>query len=257
MVNGTIADGLQPRLKRADVMPEIMSTGKENDLGTARKEGKQDIPLQGLMGEDESVSGTLVEECAAISRTPNDEDKSTIVSAASGSLENRSLSAQDMLHQATSNKENDSCRKSIRRSVNGSANLENQNIISKIGSESIPVDHTSPSHAKADFRPNDSTEDRQPSPVSHDIDLKDAPSDLHNLGIWVARSINVYADKSPISATSEPRQKDSSPRPGQDIETIDALDNVEGVRMTRGKEKKRLQQLRGKGPAIGMSLSFL
>ena len=255
-VNGTTTDEPEPELRRVDVMTERTGAGQEKDVGAARSEEKQDTPLQGLGKEDKSTSGTLVGKRVSLSRTPNLEDRFTHISPTSGSVKNRSMSAQEILPPDTSGKESGSRRKSIRRLVNRSVTLEKQSIISNTGFESILVDHTSLSPAKANSRPNGFTEDHQQSHVSRDIDLKDTPSDLYDLAIWVAQSISRYSDKSLLSATSEPRQKDSSPQSVQETKMIDALDNVEDVRMTRGKEKKRLQQLKEKEPATGMSLSF-
>lgn len=254
-MNGTTADEHELELRRSDVMPARIGTGKEKDLGTARKEEKQDIPSQGLGKGDKSVPGTPVGENAALSRLPNAEHLSTTVSPAR-SLKNRRMSAQDMLSIDTSIKELGSRRKSVRRSVNGSATSENQNLISNTGFESIPTGHTSSSHVRTNIDQNGFTEDHQQSPAGRNIGLNDIPSDLHNLAVWVAQSISKHSDKSPLSAIPEPRQKASSPQPGQDIEMSDSLDNVEGVRITRGKKKKRLQQLKGKEAANGTSLSF-
>lgn len=241
-------------MRKVDVNSQGMGTGKEKDSGTARREEKQDIPSQGLGKEDESASGTPVEEPAAPSRVPNVEDKSTTALPAPGFLENRRMSAQDMLPPDTLLNERGSSRKSIRKSLNGSATSENQKVICTTVFESISVEHISPSHAKSNFRPNGFAEDHERSPVGHDIDLKDAPSDLHDLGVWVAQLISKHSEKNPLFTTLEPRQQEPSLQPGQDTEIKDVLDDVEGVRMTRGKEKKRLQQLKGKMPANGKSL---
>lgn len=251
-MNETTAGELEPKVRKFDMMPEGMGNGKEKDPGTARKEEKQDIPSQGPGKEDESASGTPVGEPAAQSWTPNVQDKSTTVSPAPGSPINGRKSAPDMLPPDTSTKERGLRRKSIRRSLNGSAILENQNLIRGPGFESIPKEHSSPSYTKANFRPNGFTEGRERSLVGGDINLKDTPSDLNDLGDWVAQLISKHSEKSLLSAIPEPKE-DSSLQPGQDTEMTNALDNVEDVRMTRGKEKKRQQQLKGRQPADELS----
>lgn len=250
LVNGTTADEPEPRFRRVDVVSESRRSGKVKIPGTVRIEEREDIPSQNLGEEDGPASGTSAGEGALLSHTPNCEDTSTTVSPMSGPPQNRRMSAQDMLPLDASTKERRSSRKSTRRSGNGSATSEDQSLITKTGLESIPIDHTSLSHDKAFFRPNGFTQEQQ----SCNIDLKDTPSDLNNLAIWVAQLIRKYSDKTPLSAISEPRQEDITSQPGQNIETRDALDNVEGVPMTRGKERKRLQQLKRIEPVNGMSL---
>ena len=254
LVNGTASDESEPEpiLKDTDVVSAMNRMGKENGLGTVHKIGKLDMPSPNLENEEESTAGKPMEEPP--SQTLNVAHKSRTTSPAPRSLETGGMLAPDMLTPDTSTNGRELRSKSIRRLVNGSSASEIQNVISNKGFESSPADHYSPSHATARFRQNDFTEDHQQSPVILDIDLKDAPSDLHNLGIWVAQMIRKCSDKSPISAISEPKSKASSPQPGQHIAISDTLNDLEDVRMTRGKEKKRLQQLMGKEPTNCMSL---
>ena len=254
LVNGTTANEPDFQVRKADVNSQGMGTGKEKDSGTTRKEEKQDIPSQGLRKEDESASGTPLGGPAAPLRMSEVEDESTTTSPAPGFLENRRMSTQDMLPPGTLLKERGSSRKSIRRSLDESATSGNHKAIGSTGFDSISIESISPSQAKSNFRPNGFTEDHGRSPVRRDIDFKDTPNDLSDLGGWVAQLISKHSEKSALSIVLEPRQEDSSTRPRQDTEIKDDLDNVEGVRMTRGKEKKRLQQLKGKLLANGKSL---
>lgn len=258
LVNGTTADGPESKLGKIDVISARVRTGQGEDLGTSEGEEKQGTLSHGLGKEDEPATGTQGVEPAALSHVPTVEDISTPVSPATGSHKSRRMSAQDMSPPDKIIEEKGSRRKSIRKMVNGSGSLRDQNNTTIYGSEPISIDHTFPSHAEASSRPNGFINGQQ-SPVGGKVDLKDTPSDLHDLPIWVAQSISRLSDKSPLSATSEPSQNDFSSYPGQDVEMPDALDNLEGVRMTRGKEKKRLQQLKGKGkePVDGMSPSSL
>ena len=148
-------------------------------------------------------------------------------------------------------------RKGIRRSVDGLAVPQNQNLITENGFRPTPIDHASPSYAKATFGANGVTEAHKQHSINLDIDLEDKPSDLHNLGIWVAQLIRrCHQNKNHAPVLPEQRQTDSKPQPGQHLETTDVLQNVEGVRMTRGKEKKRLQQLKGKELANGHGMNL-
>ena len=249
LVNGTTAEEPEPKPRKVDVVSARIWTGQGQDLDALQKEEKQGTLSQGLGKEDESVSGIPVGEGAALSQISNVEDISIPVSPATSSLKDKRMSARDILPPDKSVEESGSRRKSVRRLVNGSGILKDQNTTSIM--EPISINHISPSQAEATCRPNGFTEDQQ-SPVGDAIDLKNTPSGLHDLPIWIAQSIRKLLDKSPLSAISEPSQKDFSSHPGQDVEMSDALDNVEDVRMTRGKERKRLQQLKGKEPANGM-----
>lgn len=222
-------------------------SGKQKNLETVRKEEKQDLPLQGLGKEDDSAPGPPVGQHITPPCTTNVENESTTVSPAPGSVTNRRISAEDTSLAGKSTEGRGSRRKSTRTSVNGPATSGNQDSTTKAGFEPIQIDRTSPSHAKAIFPSNGFTDDQQSS-LGRNGDLGEIPSDLHHLGIWVAQSIGKHSDKRALLAVSEPRQKEPSPQTGQDIETSDALDKVENGRMTRGKEKKRLQQLKGKEP---------
>ncbi len=250
-MNGTTADEPELELRRHDRTSASVRSDKEGNLGTVRIEGKQDILSKGLGKEDGSASSTPAADGDAPSNTPNGDNKFTTVSSASGSLPNK-RSGQAMLPLVASVKERGSSRKSTRRSVNGSATSEDQKSITKTDLHPIPIAHTSPSHA-TNFRINGSTKERQ-SPIGRNVDLKGAPSDPKSLAIWVAQLISKSSDKRPLQAMFEPKQKDLSLQPEQDIEIGDTLDNVEGVRMTRGKERKRLQQLKGKEAVNGTSL---
>ncbi len=255
-MNGITVDESEQKIRNIDAMSMKTGSGKEKGLRTAPKEEKQYLLSQVLRKEDESASGIAEGQHATPSRTPNLEDMSKNVSPVSRSLRNKRKSAQDMLPPATSITEHISSRKGTKGLVNGSGVLETQDPITKTGLQSLPVDRNSSSHVKANSCPTGLTEDHQQSPVGHNFGLTDIPNDLNTLAIWVAQLIRKQRQaNSPLSTISGPRQKDSSPRPGQDIE-MSALENVEDVRMTRGKEKKRLQQLKGKEPANGMSTSL-
>ena len=258
LVNGTTADGPGSKLGKIDVIFARVKTGQGEDLGTSEGEEKQATLSHGLGKEDEPATATQVVEPAALSHVPTVEDISISVSPTSGSHKNRRISAQDMSPPDKIIEEKSSRRKSIRKLVNGSGSSRDQDNTTINGSGPISVDHTFPSRAKESSRPNGFINGQQ-SPVGGKVDLKDTPSDLHDLPIWVAQSISRLSDKSPLSAISEPSQNDFGSHPEQDVEMTDALDNLEGVRMTRGKEKKRLQELKGKGkePVNGMSPSSL
>ena len=253
LVNGTTADEPELELRRHDRKSASARSDKDGNLGTVRIEGKQDILSKGLGKEDGSASSTPAAEGDAPSNTPNGDNKFSTVSSASGPLPNKRMSGQAMLPLVASVKERGSSCKSTRRSLNGSATSKDQNSITKTDLHSIPIAHTSPSQAKANFRSNGHTKQQQ-SPIGCNIDLKGAPSDPRSLAIWVAQLISKCSDNRPLQAMSEPKQKDLSSQSERDIEIGDTLDNVEGVRMTRGKERKRLQQLKGKEPVSGTSL---
>lgn len=255
-MNGTRADESENSPRKIDVMSMIIRKGQEKRLATAPREEKQNILLQSLKKEDELASGTTAGESTASEGKQGLEDKSKPVSPAPWSLQNRTMSAQDMLPPQTPVKKHGSRRKSTRKPTDGSTTLLNQNLSTERGSRSMPIGHASPSHAKATFRPNGVTEDHKHSPVAHDIDLNDGPSDLHSMGDWVAQLIRkCHLTKEPLSVISEPRQEGFRSEPGHDIGMSDALENVEDVRMTRGKAKKRLQQLKGKELANGSGMS--
>lgn len=257
LVNGTAADVSERKMGNIDVMSTGIWDGKEKGLGIAPKEEKQNILSQGPRKEDGLALAKTVEECAAPERALDVEDNSTSVSPKPWSLRNRRIPAQDMLPPDVPVEEHDSRRKSIRRSVDGSATPQNQNLITNKEFQPMLTDRGSPSYAKATFDPNGFTEYHQHSHVGRDIDLKDKPSDLHDLDSWVAQLVRrCHQDENPSSIISEPRQKEFRPQPGQDIEMSDALENVEDIRMTRGMEKKRLQLLKGKEPANGNGMSL-
>ena len=257
LVNGTAADVSERKMGNIDVMSTGIADGKEKALGMAPREEKQDILSQGPRKEDGLALAKTMEECAAPERAPNVEDHSRSISPKPWSLRNRRIPAQDMLPPDVPVKEHDSRRKSIRRSVDGSATPQNQNLITNKEFQPMLTDRGSPSYAKTTFHPNGFTEHHQHSHVGRGIDLKDKPSDLHDLGSWVAQLVRkCHQDENPSSIISEPRQKEFRPQPGQDIEMSDALENVEDVRMTRGKEKRRLQLLKGKEPANGNGMSL-
>lgn len=246
LVDGTTADKPEPKLRKVNGKTASVRTSRE--FGTTRNEEQRDTSSQRLGNEDCSASGRAVERHAAPSGTLKAEDKPISVSPTLESREKRRLSAQGILLPDTSTKAHVSRRKSSRISINGSATPDNQNLITNTD---VRIDNASPSHAKAVFRPNGFSEHQPESPVSRDIDLRDIPKDETNLTVWIARLISKYLDKNPLSAISGPRQKDPSPQAGQDVEMSDALNQVEDVRMTRGKKKRKLQQLKGKKPTNG------
>lgn len=253
-VNGITAEEPKLKLRKIDIAPTGIRNGKEKDLGTAPIE---DTLLHGLRKDDDMASDVRVGERAPPSYTTNVEEMPTIASPTSRSLRSRKLSAQDMLPEDTSTKGAFSRRKGIRRSIDRSATPKNQLIVSMTGFKSISTDHSPSSRPKPSFGPNGFTEDHQQSPVGLSIELKDMPSNLNNLAIWVAQLIRKgHQDKSPLLAISKPSRRDYSPQHGQDIEMSDALENVEHARMTRCKEKERLQQLKRKESANGMTLSL-
>lgn len=258
LVNGTTVDKHESKLGKIDVISATMRTSQGEDLGTSDGEENQSTPSQGLEKEDEPATGTQVVEPAALSHVPTVEDISIPVSPASSSPKESRMSAQDMSPPGKIMEEKGSRRKSTRKLANGLGSLRNRDNTTMNGSEPVSVDDTFPLRTEASSLPNGSI-NGQKSPIGRKIDLKDTPSDLDNLSIWVAQSISRLSDESPLSAISEPSQNDLNSHPEQDVEMIDALDNLEGVRMTRGKEKKRLQQLKGKGkePVNGMSPSSL
>ena len=254
LVNGTAADEVDPELNRSHATYTKMLPGEEKDIGTARQEEKPEIAPQGLGKEDEPRSSTPIGGRSAESHTDDVKEKIKTLSPALRSLKNGRKLAQDMLPPDISMKERDSRRTSIRRSANGSAISDNQDLATKTSFESLPVDRASPLQAKAIFRPNGFSEEQKGCPISSDIELTAIPSSLHNLAIWVAQLINKSSKTNSLSVINEPSKNDSGPQSGQHIEMNGAIDNVEEARMTRGKERKRLQQMKGKEPASGMSI---
>ena len=260
LVNGTTADEGERRPRKTGFISMRISNGKEKGLEAAPKETKQNILSPSLMKEDTFSSRTIVSDCAAPEHEKETYGKPTTVSPVPWSLRKRKTSAQDMLPPETPATDHGSRRKSLRRSVDGSETPQNQDHIAENGFQSMPIDLASSSYAKLTFGPNGNTEDHRVSPVDHRIDLNDRPSDLNTLNIWVAQLVRrCHQDKNPVSAKSEQRQTDSRPHTEQDIEIADGLENVEDVRMTRGKKKKRLQQLKGKELANdnGMGLPLM
>ena len=255
LVNGTTADEPEPRWERSDVKSTRMVTTKE-DHSTKRKEEREEEPSQVLEKKDESASIIPVGDRVAGPHTPNVEDEPSTVSPALGSLKKGTISAPNILPPDQSKKELDSRRNSTRRSINRPTTSENERNVPSVGLESIPVVHTFPSDAGAISCPNGMTEDNQQSLVGHGIDLRDSPNNLRDIAIWVARLIKKLSDKSLLPSIAEPKQKAPSPQYGAITDTNDSLDNVEYGRMTRGREKKRLEQLKGKDLAKGMSLSL-
>ena len=257
LANRTTADEGEHRPRKTDFISMRISNGKEKGLEAASKETKQDILSPGLMKEDTSSSRTTVRDCAAREHEKETYGKPTTVSPVPWSLRKRKTSAQDMLPPDTPATDHGSHRKSLRRSVDGSETPQIQNPTTENGFQSIPIDRASPSYAKLTFGPNGNIEDHRVSPVDHRIDLNDRPSDLNTLDIWVAQLVRrCHQDKNPVSAKSEQRQTDSRPQTERDIGMTDALENVEDVRMTRGKERKRLQQLKGKELANGNGMGL-
>ena len=260
LVNGTTADEGERRPRKTDFISMKISNGKDKGLEAAPKETKQNILSPSLMKEDTFSSRTTVRDCAAPEHEKETYGEPTTVSPVPWSLRKRKTTAQDMLPPETPATDHGSRRKSLRRSVDGSEKPQNQDSIAENGFQSMPIDHASPSYAKLTFGPNGNTEDHRVSPVDHRIDLNDRPSDLNKLNIWVAQLVRrCHQDKNPVSARSKQKQTDSRPQIEQDIEMTDALENVEDVRMTRGKERKRLQQLKGKELANdnGMGLPLI
>ena len=257
--NGTTADEPERRPRKIDFISMRISNGKENGLEAAPKETKQNILSPDLMEGDTLSSGIAGGNCAAREHEKEVYGKPTPVSPVPWSLRKRKTSAQDMLPPDTPATDHGSRRKSLRRSVDGSETPQIQNTIAEYGFQSMPIDHASPSYAKVNSGLNGNTENHRVSPVNHRIDLSDRPSDLHTLDIWVAQLVRkCHHDKNPVSETSEQSQTDLRPQTEQDVEMTDVLENVEDVRMTRGKKRKRLQQLKGKELAnnngIGLSL---
>lgn len=255
-MNGTGADESEHNLRKFDVMSMIIRKGQEKRLATAPREEKQNMLSQSLKKEDGLASGATAGQSTASEDALDLEDKSKPVSPTPWSLKNRTASAQGMLPPEIPVKKQGSRRKSTRKPTDGSVTLLNQNPSTEKKFESMPIRYASPSHAKATVRLNGVTEDLQHSPVGYDIDLNDGPSDLHNVGIWVAQLIReCHQTRDLLSVISEPTQGEVRPEPGHDIEMSDALGNTGDVRMTRGKAKKRLQQLKGKKLANGNGMS--
>ena len=258
LVNGITADEGERRPRKIDFISMRISNGKEKGHEAAPKETKQNILSPGLVKEATLSSETTVGDGAAPELEKEVYGKPTTVSPVPWSLRKRKTSAQDMLPPDTPATDHGSRRKSLRGSVDRSETLQIQDTIAENGFQSMPIDHASPSYVKVISGPNGNTENHRVSPVDHRIDLNDRPSDLHTLGIWVAQLVQKCHDKNPVSETAEQRQTDLRPQPEQDVEMTDVQENVEDVRMTRGKEKKRLQQLKRKelinGNGMGLPL---
>ena len=250
LVNGITGEESENILKKFDIMSLRTRDHKRKDIVIAPKgEKHEDVVSQIWTKEDESASGEPEGEHASPSRTMNAEDKSTTLSPVARTLQRKKkMSARDMLPPDISLKQ------TIRSSINGSTISETQDCIPKTALQSILLECTSPSHPEATLRPNGFTADHQQSPLEPDIGLKYMPSNLKKIAFWVAHFIRKdHQNESHSSSMPEPRQKESSPQPGQDIEMSDALENVD-VRMTRGSQKRRLQQLKGTKSVNGMDL---
>ena len=256
LVNGTAADEVDPEMNRSHATSTKISPREVNDIGTARQEEKPEIALQGPGKEDEPPSGTPIGGRSANSHTNDVKKRAKTLLPALRSLKNGKELAPGMLPPELSMKERDSRRTSIRRSANGSAISDNQDLATKTSFDPIPVDGAAPLQAKATLRPNGFSEEQNGCPISSDIDLKAVPSSLHNLAIWIAQLINQCSKTNASSGTNEPSKNDPGPQNGRNIEMNEAIENVEEARMTRGKERKRLQQMQGNEPASGMSISL-
>ena len=256
LVNGTAADEVDPEMIRSHAISTKILPGEVKDIVTARQEEKPDIALQGPGKEDEPPSGTPIGRRSPDSHTDVVKGNMKTLLPALRSLKNGRESAPGMLPPELSLKERNSRRTSIRRSVNGSAISDNQDLASKTSFESLPVDRAAPLQAKANLRPNGFSEEQNGCPISSDIELRAIPSSLHNLAIWVAQLINICSKKNAVSGIIEQSKNDSGRQNGRHIEMNEAIENVEEARMTRGKERKRLQQMKGNEPASGMSISL-
>ena len=256
LVNGTAADEVDPEMNRSHVTSNKILPREVKDIGTARQEEKPEIALQGSGKEDEPPSGTPIGGRSADSHTDDVKEKVKTLLPALRSLRNGRELAPGMLPPELSMKECDSRRTSIRRSANGSAISDNQDLATKTSFDSLPVDRAAPLQSKASLRPNGFSEEQNGCPISSDIELKAIPSSLHNLAIWVAQLINKCSKTNASSGLNEPSKNDSGPQNGRHIEMNEVIENVEDARMTRGKERKRLQQMKGNEPARGMSISL-
>ena len=256
LMNGTAADEVDPEMNRSHAASTKILPGEVKDIGTARQEEKPEIALKGLGKEDEPPSGTPIGGRSADSHTDDVKKKVKTLLPALRSLKNGRELASGMLPPELSMKERDSRRTSIRRSANGSAVSDNQDLATKTSFESLPVDRAVALQAKASLRPNGFSEEQNGCPISSDIELKAIPSSLHNLAIWVAQLINKCSKTNALSGMNEPSKNDPGPQNGKHIEMNEAIENVEEARMTRGKERRRLQQMNGNNPASGMSISL-
>ena len=257
LVNGITSDESANILKKIDIMSMGTRNHTRKNLVIAPKGEKQeDVVRQILRTEDQSAFGERGREHATPLRTPNHEDKST-TSGTRSQQRKRKMSARDILHPDTSLREPGQYHESIRFPINGSAIPKTQDCFTETALQPVLLECTPPSHPRTSFPPNGFTADHQQSPLGPDIGLRDMPINLNEFATWVARLISVeHQNKSHSSAMPEPRQKESSPQPGQGIEKIDASENVD-VRMTRGRERRRLQELKGKASINGTSLSLL
>ena len=257
LVNGAAADEVDPELNRSHATSKKILPREVKDIDIARQEEKPEIALQGPGKEDEPpFLGTPIGGRSADSHTDDFKEKVKISLPALRSLRNGRKLAPGMLPPDLSMKERDSHRTSIRRSVNGSAISDNQDLAIKTSFESLPVDRAAHLQAKANLRPNGFSEEQNGCPITSDIELKAIPNSLHKLAIWVAQLINKCSKTNASSGIKEPSQNDPGPQNGRHIETNEAVENVEEARMTRGKERKRLQQMKGNEPTSGMSISL-
>ena len=256
LVNGITGDESGNILRKIDIMSMKTRNHTRKELVIAPKGEKQEhVVLQISRKEDKSASGEPERGHATPSRNLNAEDKSTTSSPVARSLQRKNkTSARHILPLDISLKEPGPHHEEIQSSINGPAILETQNYITKSVLQSDLVGCTSPLHPKAAFPPNGFTAKHQQSSLMPDIGLKDTPSNLKKLAIWVTHLISKdHQNKSHLSAMPEPRQKEPSPQPGQNIEMSNALANVD-VRMTRSREKKILQRLKGNVSVNGMNL---
>ena len=254
LVNGITVDDSESILRKIDIMSMKTRNHTRKELVIAPKGEKQDdVVLPISRKEDESASGEPERGHATPSRTLNAEDKSTTTSPVKRSLQRKKkTSARHILPLDISLKESGPHHEEIKSSINGPAIPETQDCIKTVLQSDL-VGCTSLLHPKATVPPNGFTAKHQQPSLMPDIGLKDTPSNLNKLAIWVTHLISKDQNKSHLSIMPEPRQKESSPQPGQDIEMSDALENVD-VRMTRGREKKILQQMKGKASVNGMNL---
>ena len=256
LVNGTAADEVDPEMNRSHATFKKISPREVKDIGTARQEEKPEIALQDGGKEDEPPSGTPIGGRSADSHTDDVKEEMKALLPPLRSLRNGRKLAPGMSPPDLSMKERDSRRTSIRRPANRSAISDNQDLATKTSFESLPVDRAAHFQAKASLRPNGFSEEQKGCPISSDTELKAIPSSLHNLAIWLAQLINKCSKTNASSGINEPSKNDPGPQNGRHIEMNEAIENVEEARMTRGKERKRLQQMKGNEPASGMSISL-
>ena len=259
IVHGVATDESEQRTERSDRIAtwKRNGNGKGKDLGTSFKGRALNSVPHVWEAENESAFGTSDGE-RTTPRTLYDERGSTAFTPATTFPRNERTSARDIPSPGRSIKHTSSRLKSTKEQANGSATRATQDHVTKQDIQSTPINITSPSQAKATFLPNGFTKDHQQSPRRHGIDLDERPNDPDKFATWIAQLIRkVHQESNALTAVSEPRQEDSNGEPGQDNGMSEAVENVEDVRMTRGKEKKRLQQLKAKESANGTCLSFL